>query len=455
MQQFVSAQVYALRNHGARSAGRARPLRLRLGAAKRRRASRERFQPADGRVLDRLSAAVRDSAADNPTWLRSVRLERAEHLVRRRPRGGDAQRRLAHVPGLVAHDARVRLPAAGGRSRCGVRAGLTAGPGRRRAREAGGARRRDADDVLPHRGRSPRARRASSRPPSPSSFPAAHSGPRSSSTRTRPPGPRRSPPRPRAWSPGRSSSPSPAPLRYRRGRPGGVHAPARGDVDVHRRRHRPVRQRVPTSAVWASTPATLGTPHSFVGPHGDPHGREQAGHGPGDRDSDDTGRHAHGGRGRHRRAAAAGSVAAVRYGVAKRRLHVYVTVIDGGGRRVRTHPSRSRSTATGKVYARAAGRTTTGRMTFSRPASAAPTARGSRASRRPTGRGTASRRGTPSASLCADGGGAGRFRGRSASALLVDAVALRPTPNTSIMEELHCVARARRRMAAAITRRIE
>jgi hypothetical protein len=62
-------------------------------------------------------------------------------------------------------------------------------------------------------------------------------------------------------------------------------------------------------------------------------------------------------------------VAAVRYGVASKRLHVYVTVVDGRGRRVRDASVTVALYRNGKVYARAAGRTTTGRMTFSRPAS--------------------------------------------------------------------------------------
>jgi hypothetical protein len=62
-------------------------------------------------------------------------------------------------------------------------------------------------------------------------------------------------------------------------------------------------------------------------------------------------------------------VAAVRYGVAQKRLHVYVTVVDGRGRRVRDASVTVALYRNGKVYARAAGRTTTGSMTFSRPAS--------------------------------------------------------------------------------------
>jgi hypothetical protein len=62
-------------------------------------------------------------------------------------------------------------------------------------------------------------------------------------------------------------------------------------------------------------------------------------------------------------------VAAVRYGVAQKQLHVYVTVVDGRGRRVRDASVTAALYRNGKVYARAAGRTTAGRMTFSRPAS--------------------------------------------------------------------------------------
>ena len=62
-------------------------------------------------------------------------------------------------------------------------------------------------------------------------------------------------------------------------------------------------------------------------------------------------------------------MAAIRYGVARRMLHVYATVVDSRGRRVRDASVTVALYRNGKVYARAAGRTTTGRMTFSRPAS--------------------------------------------------------------------------------------
>ena len=62
-------------------------------------------------------------------------------------------------------------------------------------------------------------------------------------------------------------------------------------------------------------------------------------------------------------------VSAVRYGVAKKQLFVYVTVVDGSGKRLRSAAVTVALYRNGKVYARAAGPTTTGRMTFSRPAS--------------------------------------------------------------------------------------
>ncbi len=62
-------------------------------------------------------------------------------------------------------------------------------------------------------------------------------------------------------------------------------------------------------------------------------------------------------------------VASVRYGVAKKQLHVYVTVVDARGRRVRDASVTVALYRNGKVYARAAGQTTAGNMTFTRPAS--------------------------------------------------------------------------------------
>ncbi len=62
-------------------------------------------------------------------------------------------------------------------------------------------------------------------------------------------------------------------------------------------------------------------------------------------------------------------VSAVRYGVAKKQIHVYVTVTDTRGRRVRDASVTVALYREGKVYARAAGTTTAGYMTFERPAS--------------------------------------------------------------------------------------
>src|SRR5262245_60023470 len=61
---------------------------------------------------------------------------------------------------------------------------------------------------------------------------------------------------------------------------------------------------------------------------------------------------------------------AVRYGVRNRTLHVYVTVVDVRGRGVRDAAVTVFLYRNGKLYARAAGRTVAGRMTFTRPASA-------------------------------------------------------------------------------------
>jgi hypothetical protein len=62
-------------------------------------------------------------------------------------------------------------------------------------------------------------------------------------------------------------------------------------------------------------------------------------------------------------------VAAVRYGVRAHRLHVYVTVADARGRRVNDAGVTVFLYRNGKLYARASGRTARGRMTFDRPAS--------------------------------------------------------------------------------------
>lgn len=63
------------------------------------------------------------------------------------------------------------------------------------------------------------------------------------------------------------------------------------------------------------------------------------------------------------------SVASVRYGVRQKRLYVYITVVDTRGRRVRDASVTVALYREGKIYARAAGQTTAGSMTFARPAS--------------------------------------------------------------------------------------
>jgi hypothetical protein len=62
-------------------------------------------------------------------------------------------------------------------------------------------------------------------------------------------------------------------------------------------------------------------------------------------------------------------VSAVRYGVRARKLHVYVTVVDARGHRVDDAGVTVFLYRNGKLYARASGRTVRGRMTFTRPAS--------------------------------------------------------------------------------------
>ncbi|HEY7179480.1 MAG TPA: hypothetical protein VH305_09910 [Gaiella sp.] len=61
--------------------------------------------------------------------------------------------------------------------------------------------------------------------------------------------------------------------------------------------------------------------------------------------------------------------AAVRYGVRGKTLYVYVTVVDARGRRVSDAAVTVFLYRNGKLYARAAGRTVAGRMSFTRPAS--------------------------------------------------------------------------------------
>jgi hypothetical protein len=62
-------------------------------------------------------------------------------------------------------------------------------------------------------------------------------------------------------------------------------------------------------------------------------------------------------------------VSAIRYGVRARQLHVYVTVVDARGHRVDDAGVTVFLYRNRKLYARASGRTVHGRMTFTRPAS--------------------------------------------------------------------------------------
>jgi hypothetical protein len=62
-------------------------------------------------------------------------------------------------------------------------------------------------------------------------------------------------------------------------------------------------------------------------------------------------------------------VASVRYGVAKRKLYVYVTVVNGRGKPARAASVTVAVYRNGKLYARAAGTTSRGKVVFTRPAS--------------------------------------------------------------------------------------
>ncbi len=62
-------------------------------------------------------------------------------------------------------------------------------------------------------------------------------------------------------------------------------------------------------------------------------------------------------------------VAAIRYGVRNKTLNVYVTVVDARGRRLPNAGVTVFLYRNAKLYARASGRTVAGRMTFTRPAS--------------------------------------------------------------------------------------
>ena len=171
MQQYVSAEVYALRNHGARSGRPSDRFGFAWAPRNSEALARERLHAPDGggaRPARRGDPRLRRRTTADPGD-RRVRSQRAEHLVRRRPRRRDAHRQLAGVPGLVADDPRVRLR----RRRPSAQASCPApdlppGAGRRGRRAADGARRRDARPRRRPRGPSRRAPR--DRSPRPSRF---------------------------------------------------------------------------------------------------------------------------------------------------------------------------------------------------------------------------------------------------------------------------------------------
>ena len=122
MQHFVSAQVYALRNHSVRSG---RPSDHWGFAWSPRNSS---SLPADdwaamtGAVLDRLATAIRDSATETPAdpGVRACGPSGRNLWCAGDLDGAATHRQLARVPRVVADDARVRLDAAVGGRRRGV-----------------------------------------------------------------------------------------------------------------------------------------------------------------------------------------------------------------------------------------------------------------------------------------------------------------------------------------------
>ena len=372
MQQFVSAQVYALRNHGVRSA---RPSdRFGFAWAPRNADTllASDFSRRTGAVLDRLSAAIRDSAADNPadpgfgacgsngqnTWcagdLEGATLSAGWRSFR------------AWSPTTLAF---VSPPQA-------VAAGVASAPVSLQAQVAGVAAKPVAPVAVTLTSSSPTG-----------TFAATAAGPFTPTLAVQLPG----------------GAFGTAQFFYQDATAGAVTLTATaagvvtGTQQLTVTGAAPVSLRVDpaastllpgatstftavgidqfgnevtTSAVWAVTPATLGT----LTPPSGPTTTLTAGSRPATGQVTATVTTPAG-------TLTAGAavtveppppvrVAAVRYGVAKRTLHVYVTVVDGGGRRVRDATVTVALYRNGKIYARAAGRTATGRMTFNRPASA-------------------------------------------------------------------------------------
>ena len=133
-----------------------------------------------------------------------------------------------------------------------------------------------------------------------------------------------------------------------------------GDGDVQRHRARPLGNEFPVGATWTLAPGTLGTvTPGPARPSRSPRAASRA--------TVSSPRRSPAPNGTLTASAAITvtppppiRVAAVRYGVANRRLHVYVTVVDAGGRRVNDVAVTVALYREGKVYARAAGSTVRG-----------------------------------------------------------------------------------------------
>ena len=120
MQQYVSAQVYALRNHSVRTGQPTDHWGFAWAPRNHTQQAFEIFQQDTGIVLDRLAQAIRDSqtvVADDP----GVNACADGRLLRRRPRGRVGRHALARLPDLVADHAGLHDPAADRRRRCRLR----------------------------------------------------------------------------------------------------------------------------------------------------------------------------------------------------------------------------------------------------------------------------------------------------------------------------------------------
>ena len=163
----VGPGVRAAKPRAARAGGRATTAASRGRRVTRRAFPASDFSGADGRVLDRLAAAIRDSALDTPPTPASAPAARTARtsgaLVTstgpRSPTGWRSFRAWSPTT-LALVSAPPRWSPA-----CRLAAVRRAGAGRRRGRAAGRARRRDADARPRPPGRSRRALRDRSRRP--------------------------------------------------------------------------------------------------------------------------------------------------------------------------------------------------------------------------------------------------------------------------------------------------